>query len=269
MFRLWNWWKSLDPDVGRQQGAAKDTRPADSCPIDQTQDEDVFIVGYPKSGNTWFQNLLVGVVYGIDTRYVPDTLVQEIVPDVHAKKVYKRWGTPMFFKSHHLPRPEYRRVVYLLRDGRDAMVSYYHHINALRGGHFEIQEMFQGSETLFPCKWHEHVTGWRQNPYQAEVLTIKYESLKEDAVAQLERFCRFVDVPRDRDYLTNVVANGSFERMRDKEVQMGWSNPSWPKDRPFVRRGKVGSYKDEMPVSVLDAFLAEAAPALTQSGYAV
>ena len=30
--------------------------------------EDIFIVGYPKSGNTWFQNLVVGAVYGMDPR---------------------------------------------------------------------------------------------------------------------------------------------------------------------------------------------------------
>ena len=40
--------------------------PADLTPIRQSQPEDIFIVGYPKSGNTWFQNLISGIVYVTD-----------------------------------------------------------------------------------------------------------------------------------------------------------------------------------------------------------
>lgn len=34
--------------------------------LSETVAEDVFIVGHPKSGNTWFQNLVAGVIYGVD-----------------------------------------------------------------------------------------------------------------------------------------------------------------------------------------------------------
>ena len=30
---------------------------------------DIFVVGYPKSGNTWVQYLIAGVVFGVDTRF--------------------------------------------------------------------------------------------------------------------------------------------------------------------------------------------------------
>ncbi|MDB6057814.1 MAG: Sulfotransferase, partial [Verrucomicrobiales bacterium] len=105
--------------------------PKGYTPIDEFQPEDVFIVGYPKSGNTWFQNLISGLIYGVDSRLCPTRLVNDIVPDVHFNEYYHRYSTPMFFKSHSLPRPDYRRVVYLLRDGRDAMVSYFHYLEAI------------------------------------------------------------------------------------------------------------------------------------------
>src|ERR1017187_5491754 len=79
--------------------------------IDRTNPEDIFIVGYPKSGNTWIQNMVAGVVFGVNPVLTPDTLIQDLVPDVHYRLYYKRYGTPMFFKSHHLPRPEYKRVI--------------------------------------------------------------------------------------------------------------------------------------------------------------
>jgi len=55
--------------------------------IDRTDPEDIFIVGYPKSGNTWMQNLVAGVIYGIDARLAPDSLIQDLVPDVHFSAV--------------------------------------------------------------------------------------------------------------------------------------------------------------------------------------
>ncbi|RMG87374.1 MAG: hypothetical protein D6712_05755, partial [Chloroflexi bacterium] len=47
--------------------------------IDDIEPEDIFIIGFPKSGHTWFQNLIAGVVYGIDTRNIPQSFVEDII----------------------------------------------------------------------------------------------------------------------------------------------------------------------------------------------
>jgi hypothetical protein len=236
-------------------------------PIDRFDPADVFIAGYPKSGNTWFQNLAAGAVYGFDPEYTPDGLIQDLVPDVHYRTLYKRYRTPMFFKTHFLPRPEYRRVVYLLRDGRDVMVSYWHHLRALLRTEIDLAKMVREGEHLHPCKWHRHVAEWTANPFGASVLTVRYEDLQNDAVRELARFCTFVGEPRETAALERVAAKSSFAVMRQKEQRFGWDNATWPKDRPFVRRGVVGSYRDEMPPEILDLFLAEAGPTLRACGY--
>ncbi len=235
-------------------------------PIAQTEPTDVYIVAYPKSGITWFQSLVAGAVYGLDPEQAPDRLTQDLVPDVHYKSCYKRYRTAMFFKSHHLPRPEYRRVVYLLRDGRDVVVSYWHHLRALGRDDLDLAEVISGNN-LFPCKWHEHVARWTANPFDAEILLIRYEDLQADAVRELARFCAFIDEPRDAAELARVAAKCSFAAMRRREERFGWDNAAWPRDKPFVRRGITGSYRDEMPLEVLTAFLAQAEPTLRQYGY--
>ena len=237
--------------------------------ITESVEDDVFIVGYPKSGNTWFQYLVAGVIYGADTEYVPNTLLQELIPDVHYKRYYKRYWTPMFFKSHHLPRPDYRHVVYLLRDGRDVMVSYRHMLSAQRGEEIDFLTMVESGKGLFPCKWHEHVEAWLSNPYNTRMIIVKYEDLKRNTTQELRRFCAFVGVERDDVFLEWVAAQASFEKMhaKEREGRIFFENPRWPKNKHFFRRAVVGSYRDEMPPDVLDAFLHDATQTLQDCDY--
>src|SRR5438067_12223108 len=65
------------------------------APIGVYDPQDIFIAGYPKSGNTWFQNLIASLIYGVATELAPDALIQELVPDVHHKRYYRRFRTPM------------------------------------------------------------------------------------------------------------------------------------------------------------------------------
>lgn len=74
-------------------------------PMHLSDPEDIFVVGYPKSGNTWMQNLAAAIAFGTDPHLTPDQLVNDLVPDVHDQAFYRRYRTPMFFKAHYLPRP--------------------------------------------------------------------------------------------------------------------------------------------------------------------
>jgi hypothetical protein len=234
-------------------------------PIGETRADDVFICGYPKSGNTWFQHMVAAVVYGADVELAPDALLNDLVPDIHFRNYYRRYGEPCFFKTHHLPQREYRRVVYLLRDGRDAMVSYYHHLSAM-SGNVDFYEMVKSGRGL-PGRWHEHVDAYLANPHGADMIVIRYEDLKSDTVGQLRRFCEFSRIARDDAALSRAAQKTTFETMRRKEERVGWETPGWPKDKPFVRRGAVGSFKDEMPPDVLAAFLVDAGRTLNAQGY--
>jgi len=229
--------------------------------------DDVFVVGYPKSGNTWFQNLVAGVVYGLSPRYAPFQLIQDLVPDVHYKKSFTRYLPVMVFKTHHLPRPEYRRVVYLLRDGRDVMASYFHHLRALNQGRdISFLKMVRDGG-LFPCKWHQHVEEWLFSDYKHDLLIIRYEHLIRDTVRELERFCSFSGFNRLTTVLQSVAEQCSFKEMRKREIEFGWGHPAWPRDQHFIRRGHIGSFRDEMPPEVLDAFLRDSSGTLKRCGY--
>lgn len=238
-------------------------------PIADLDPADVVIAGYPKSGNTWFQNLVAGIVYGLDTRHSTDSMVQHLVPDLDVYAHYRRYSTPSFFKSHRFPEPGFGRVVYLLRDGRDVMVSYYHYLVAQYGDTLSYEWLIREGDDK-GHKWHEHVEAWLANPYNADMLIVKYEDLKRDGVWELHRLCEFIGQHESDDFLATVYDQASFQNMQKRETWDQWDHrPWWPRDRHFVRRGQVGSYKDEMSPEILEAFLAQAGDTLNRCGYGV
>lgn len=259
---------SLGKSIKKAIRWSSESAPKGYTLISEFDPQDIFIAGYPKSGNTWFQELVAGIVYGVMPEFSVPSMVQDSVPDVHFSGFYRRYSTPMYFKTHHLPRPEYKRAVYLLRDGRDAMVSFFHYSNAVEKGRQTFVQMVQDGPYLAPCKWHEHVKAWQTNPFGASLITIKYEDLRRDATAELMRFCEFAGIERDRSFVQSIAEATAFDKMQSKEArQKLYTTNSWPKDKLFRRRGQVASYKDEMPPEALAAFMAESGETLRACGY--
>jgi hypothetical protein len=238
-------------------------------PMDDTHPDDIFIAGYPKSGSTWFQSLVAGIVFGVLADKSELRLIDDLIPDIHEDdSFYRRYQAPTFFKTHHKPRPAYRNVVYLLRDGRDVMVSYWHYLQAVQHREVNFLAMTQTGRGLYPCKWHEHVTAWMENPHGARMMVIKYEDLLQDTVAQMMRFCDFAGIKIEPAFLEQVCEASSFENLKKQGTLKGSANGhAAPSRKLFPRRGCVGSYRDEMPPEVQEAFMADAAGVLAQQGY--
>ena len=235
-------------------------------PVSATLPEDVFICGYPRSGHTWMQYLISAVVFGVNAEFASDSLVNDLVTDTYLRDYYRRYGPVHYFKTHELPRPEFRRIVYLLRDGRDVLVSYHHYESAIHKRPMDFLKMLENNE-FFPCPWEQHVQGYLANPYKATILTIRYEDLHADPAAQMRRFRDFLKLPLEDAWIDAMTATTVFDKMQKRETRLGWENPRWTSADQFVRRGKIGSYKDEMPADVLAAFLRRAGPTLSQCGY--
>jgi hypothetical protein len=234
--------------------------------IDDHEPDDIFVVGFPKSGHTWCQYLLTGLVFGIDAAAASDALVQDLIPDVEGRLAYKRYAPRVIFKSHRLPAPRCRRAIYLLRDGRDAMTSYFHHHNAVFS-QIDFLTLVQQAPHL-EARWHEHVERWLANPHQAELLVVRYEDLLTNTAGELARMAAFAGFNATDEQIARAVAGASFKTQQQREARLGWDH-RWPKEQRFVRRGQAGSFRDEMPPEALAAFLAEAGPTLKKNGYPV
>ena len=237
-------------------------------PIGHVEADDIFIASYPKSGNTWFRQLTAACAYGLLPQFSPTPLYGLVVPDTHQEALYVRFAKTMYFKTHALPSPDFRKTVYLLRDGRDVMVSYHHWLQQVYRQEFTLRDMVTKGTGLFPCQWHTHVSAWMENPFQSNLLLIKYEDLLENPVSQLRRFCEFAGLQRDDAFLTLVAESASFHNMEKHNSTVKECLPGVPETHPIRRRGQAGCWREEMPPEIQDLFMAAAGPVMKSCAYA-
>ena len=210
-------------------------------PISETSAQDVFICGYPKSGNTWVQNLLASLIFGLEPCYLTDHLVQAIVSDVHQAMFYKRFFEPCFFKTHHNPRPEYRRVVHLVRDPRDVAVSF-HHMDKARGRNLDLGARVE----LVIDGWRRHAEEYIENRYGANMINLRYEDLLEQPETEVIQLMEFSGLERSRDICLRAIEGNRFSKIKRREVKFGIANPNWPANQAFFRKGTAGSFSDTL-----------------------
>ena len=229
--------------------------PGGITPINQTLTDDVFIVGFPKSGNTLMQHIITHIVYGINEEG-SRTLINLIAPDIYANPYYFRFNERCFFKSHERPQPNYKKVIYLMRDGREALLSYYHMMKNMDRD-ISLEDLYTGKIDIFGGQWHEHIEAWEKNPYNAEILWVKYEDLINDKLIQLQNIVQFLGLDRTEEELQTVAKLTSLAHMKSLEKRADWQkmniDVSFNKGS-FVRMGAVDSFKVEVPDIYLEVF---------------
>ena len=195
----------------------------DFVPMHHFEDQDVFIAGFPKSGNTWMQNLVTGILLDSTSYRITPKLVNEIVPDVHAKQFYKRTYPVMVFKTHDLPNKKFKRVIHLVRDGRDAMLSYYKmEVNRDENYENSLKDMVIEGKGVYPSKWHAHTRAWIENKYNAELITLKYEDLLNAPIDAMRQLCDFLNIEMSDKRLKAIYDANQISVLRQKVTQYGW-----------------------------------------------
>ena len=93
---------------------------------------DIFLVGHPKSGNTWLTLMLGVLIQKNFDKNITLANVQEFIPSFHAgdSKIsyYAGLPDPPIFRNEGPVYPElYPKTIYIVRDPRSVYVSYYSH----------------------------------------------------------------------------------------------------------------------------------------------
>ena len=246
---------------GRQRGERVQWKPALIYP------DDVFIVSYPKSGNTWVRFLIANLLKPpgeeIDF-YTSNTFIPEV--GTHTE-IIERLERPRVMKSHAPCVREYPRVIYVIRDGRDVYVSYYFH-RLEKLPHNTTFKEFLERDDHFPSLWGDHVASWlfKERTPSGSILVVRYEDLLNDALAQLRHMVEFIGLERTEGELQHAVEAASFKNMRRLEVQKGRPYKDSGPDL-FVREGRWGGWKELFGTEEKAIFKAREGNILVRLGY--
>jgi len=126
--------------------------------------DDTFIASYPRSGNTWTRFLIANLVHPEPP--VTFANLETIIPDASAlsSRQFKRVPRPRLIKTHEYFEPRYRKVIYLVRDPRDVVLSLYSFRRKYRAVDDSYPIERYVADRFLPgdldVSWGEHVGSW-------------------------------------------------------------------------------------------------------------
>lgn len=245
---------------------------------------DVFLVGHPKSGNTLMAYALAIVVFKDFEKRINLANINDYVPGLHFEDLsigkYPTLSQPRVFRNEVPIYPQfYPKTLYLVRDPRAALVSYYHMYctifndttTALRD--FIDEYLRNGNIRRYEpqiTRWDRQVSAWLARAERDDrVLIVKYEDLVKKKPEIFKKTLAFAGIECPDALFDLVLERSSFEAMRKTEEEFGEEN--YPGDMGkrgrFVRKGRTEGWKEELPADTVRAIESEFAPAMKAMGY--
>jgi Sulfotransferase domain len=207
----------------------------------------VWVASYPRSGNNLCSRQTLRSVFGATTGAVenPQMLTPrlELDPEADPVEAMREHDETIFLKTHRIadanaPDP----AIYLVRDGRDSLVSHAHFIRSQRDRSSKSSRSFE--ETLAALiqrkdhpygSWSANVRAWTHRKAPTQV--IRFEELAEDSVEVVRKAVDALGVPLPEP----SGEPPSFQELHEEDPEL-------------YRRGKSGVWKSEFPPDLQSLF---------------
>jgi hypothetical protein len=218
------------------------------------------LCSFPKSGRTWLRFILASYfrrAFDLDVTVDLHTLFTLLPNDdddpARGRAAFRYAGhpqVPLILSSHsdYCPELAHSAIIFIARNIYDTVVSYdFHMSKQVRVWEADLPAFLRGDEGLtrlvaYYNSWSDRLAGRRS-------LVLAYEGLHADAPGVVARVLSFVGIRPDAPIVAQAVADSSFERMREVELERGIAglryDPS-ERDARRVRVGQVGGYRGSL-----------------------
>lgn len=221
--------------------------------------EDIFLVSFPRSGNTWSRFLIANAVkihLAIETEVNFFSLL-EIIPEVKNNKqgktvnlrdsgMFGRADLPRIIKSHSSYNPYFNRVILLVRDPRDVICSWFNYLNNYQ----KIEPDTKLSEFLNSPKygidtWVSHTESWYFNQRMTQIIKIfRYEDWLKDTTIQLQLVMELLGIKMTVEQINKAIELSSRENMKKLRYTRMSNFHLENKQANFVNQGEQGKGKE-------------------------
>uniref|UniRef100_A0A8D0K3R5 Sulfotransferase n=1 Tax=Sus scrofa TaxID=9823 RepID=A0A8D0K3R5_PIG len=193
----------------------------------QARPDDLVIASYPKAGTTWTQEIV--------------DLIQ------NDGDIEKSQRSPIQLRQPFL---EWTRMIYVARNAKDNMVSYYHFQRMNKrlpdpGSWDEYFEIFLAGKVLWGS-WYEHVKSWWRKKDSHPILYLFYEDMLKDPKREIRKVMEFLGKNLKEEVLDKIVYHTSFDVMKNNPMTNYIDDKHLNhKLSPFMRKGVMGDWKNQ------------------------
>ncbi len=173
----------------------------------------VWLASYPRSGNTLLR-LILKEAFEIDSLSLYDEAYQDESGIVCCRTEQEarnfadaaaKSDEAYFIKTHEPPN-DASKAIYVVRDGRSSIISYYHYLRDLNGDQaITIEDVVIGACNF--GSWSDHIASW--DPVRRpDTLLLRYSDLVARTDGVIEAISAFIERP------VKKKANISFDELR-------------------------------------------------------
>lgn len=194
--------------------------------------DDIWLVGFMKSGTTWVHNIAWQLRNNLDfsssigySDYVLEKPIYQPAPSNTHYDDLDKMPSPRLIKSHLplylLPKELWTvrpKIIYTSRNPKDIAVSLFHFANAIRGTNSPREHYFELclNEISLLSPIHAHVLSFWELRNLDHVLFSKYEDLLADTFGNVKRISEFLGRSSSDQEIKNLVDHVSFKNMKSK-----------------------------------------------------